>query len=68
MEKKKEDNSSKSQKKVKEIKTVDLESKEIDIDLSEIKDDLTDYMKNKIDFEVDKAVERSTKKLVKYKN
>lgn len=68
MVKKKEDNSSKSEKKVKEIKTVDLESKEIDIDLSEIKDDLTDYMKNKIDFEVDKAVERSTKKLVRYKN
>lgn len=68
MVKKKEESSSKAEKKVKEVKTVDLESKEIDIDLSEIKDDLTDYMKSKIDTEVEKAVEKSTKKLVRYKN
>lgn len=68
MAKKKEENSRESEKKVKEVKTVNLESKEIDIDLSEVKDDLTDYMKIKIDKEVEKAVERSSKKLVRYKN
>ncbi|MBR2708557.1 MAG: hypothetical protein IKE90_03910 [Bacilli bacterium] len=68
MVKKKEESSSKSEKKVKEVKTVDLESKEIDIDLSEIKNDLTDYMKSKIDTEVEKAVDKSTKKLIRYKN
>lgn len=71
MVKKKEENSSESEKKikeVKEVKAVNLESEKIDIDLSEVKDDLTDYMKNKIDKEVEKAIEKSSKKLIRYKN
>ena len=66
MVKKKEENSRESEKKVKEVKAVNLEREEIDIDLSEIKDDLTDYMKNKIDKEVEKAIEKSSKKLIRY--
>ena len=65
MAKKKEDSSA---KKVKEIKAVDLEKGEIDIDISEIKDDLTEYMKSKIDKEVSIAVDKSAKKLIRYKN
>lgn len=55
-------------KKVKEAQIVDVEAKEINVDISEIKADLTEYMQNKIDKEVAKAVDKSSKKLIRYKN
>lgn len=54
--------------KLKEVKSVDLDNTEVDIDISEIKNDLTEYMKNKIDKEVSIAVDKSSKRLIRYKN
>lgn len=54
--------------KLKEVKSVGLDNTEIDIDVSEIKNDLTEYMKNKIDKEVSIAVDKSSKRLIRYKN
>lgn len=65
MPKKKEEN---TVKKVKEVKTTSLNNSEIDIDLSGIKSDLTEYMQNKIDKEVESAVDKSVKKFIRYKN
>ena len=65
MPKKKEED---SVKKVKEVKTTSLNNSEIDIDLSGIKTDLTEYMQNKIDKEVESAVDKSVKKFIRYKN
>lgn len=42
--------------------------KEEKINVEHIKDDLTDYMKLKVEAEVSKAVEKSTKKLLRRKN
>lgn len=64
MVKKKEENV----KKIKEAQNIDVEDKEISIDISDIKNDLTEYMKDRIDKEVARAVDKSSKKLIRYKN
>ncbi|MBR3210011.1 MAG: hypothetical protein IKF82_07105 [Bacilli bacterium] len=60
-DKEKEEN---KEKEVKQIKADDL----LDINVSGVKEELTNYMMNVIDKEVNKAVEKSTKKLVRHKN
>lgn len=65
MAKKKEEDS--TLKKVKEIKEISNDGT-LNIDISDIKSDLTDYMMDKIDKEVSLAIDRSNKKLVRYKN
>lgn len=42
-------------------------AKKVD-ELKEVKEELTNYMKEQIDFEVNKAVESNTKKLIRHKN
>lgn len=65
MAKKSDEDSVKSVKKIKETKVLD---DDISIDITQIRSELTEYMQDKIDREVDKAVEKSTKKLIRYKN
>lgn len=61
---KKVEKENEEEKEAKQIKAEDI----LSVDTREIKEDLTIYMQGVIDREVNKAVEKSTKKLLRHKN